>query len=195
MHYFRDVELPSNFKLHYHDLRNKIFPYSSLPNQERRAVANQIFSAIKSIDCSLISVTLNLYYHCYHYSKPVSPRAYTLRLLLERFQYFLEDNNERGDASYERYNSQLRKKVELAQKHLLANDNFPKPTTLSNLSKRVKSGDPLKEPVLQFADFFVYIPWIRSTTNCQALDRWNEIKHKYYNLDHSFLFKRGNLEI
>ena len=154
LHYFRDVELPSNFKLHYHDLRNKIFPYSSLPNQERWAVANQIFSAIKSIDCSLISVTLDLYSHCYYYSKPVSPRAYTLRLLLERFQYFLEDNNERGDASYERYNSQLRKKVELAQKHLLANDNFPKPTTLSNLSKRVKSGESVEGTSSTICRFF-----------------------------------------
>lgn len=191
--YFKGVQLPPNFKLHYHDLRQGIWPYSLL--QQRYAISNEIFSAIKSLDCALISVTLDLDNHCRKYSKPANPRAYTLLLLLERFQYFLEDKNTKGEALYEMYNSRLRKKVELVQKHLLDNENFPKPTALSNVSRRVKFGDPTKEPILQFADFFAYVPWIRSTTDYNAENRWNEIKHKYYNFDHLLQFKRGNLEI
>jgi hypothetical protein len=36
--------------------------------------------------------------------------AYSMYLILERFQYFLEDHDARGEAMYERYTSILQKK-------------------------------------------------------------------------------------
>lgn len=91
--------------------------------------------------------------------------------MLERFQYFLEDNNESGEAVYERYNSRVRKNVELLHAHLKDSPSFPQYTNFSNIVGSIKDGDPLLEPVLQFADFFAYIPWITRSSSYQKIWR------------------------
>jgi Protein of unknown function (DUF3800) len=114
---FQHMELPHDFKLHYFDLRDQRSPFNKLRREERLRIANDVFDMIKSIDCRLLSVTIDLQKHYTKYSNPFSPRAYGLYLMFERFQYFLRDNNENGEVIYERYNPKIRKNVELLHKH------------------------------------------------------------------------------
>jgi hypothetical protein len=196
--YFSGIELPPNFKLQYHQLRkekDRKFPFDRLSDSERYDIIERMYNAIRSIDCHLISVSLNIPAHYKQYSKPISPRAYTLLLLMERFQYFLEDYGSKGEASYERYTKGMQEKVEDAQIQLLSFDNFPKPTDFKYAPRKIKSGDPTKEHMLQFSDFFVYAPYIRHTYNHHRTDKWNSVAHKYYNLNYRHWYKRGYIEI
>lgn len=171
MQSFNNVSLPSNFKLHYFELREARPPYNQLSKEDRHEIANKVFRTIANIDCKLLSITLDIHNHCIKYSRPFGPRAYALFLMLERFQYFLEDNNESGEAVYERYNSRVRKNVELLHAHLKDSPSFPQYTNFSNIVGSIKDGDPLLEPVLQFADFFAYIPWITRSSSYQKIWR------------------------
>lgn len=192
---FTKDSLPENFKLHYFELRDERYPYNQLSKQARFEIANKLINTIVRTDCKLLSVTLDIHNHCTKYSRPFSPRAYALFLMLERFQYFLEDNNGKGEAVYERYDSSIRKNVELLHAHLKDSPSFPKYTDFNNIIGSVKNGDPVLEPILQFADFFAYVPWIKHSSLHTKLRRWNEIKHKYYNLDHLSPRRRGNYEV
>lgn len=190
---FDGIELPSKFKLHYQELRQKYPPYDQLDDDFRWNISNSIFRWIENADCWLLSITIDLDKHC-KYSRPADPRAYSLLLILERFQYFLQDKNDIGIAIYEKFNSKMRKKAEFEQKWLKKIPKFPVPTDLSLLKDRVRNGDPIKEPMLQISDFFAYAPWIKQMSNGQASKRFYQILPKYYNLGGSQFF-RGLVEI
>lgn len=191
---FYDIKLPRNFKLHYHPLRQNVYPYNLIPKKTRWSIPEQIFSWIKNSTCNLISVTIDLDKHCQKYKRPADPRAYALLLILERFQYFLKDKDGRGIAIYEKFNAKLRKKTQFELKQLQSNTAFPNPVKISLSNLNVKNGDPTKEPVLQIADFFAYLPWLKKTTNEQATTKFNTIVHRYYNLNGK-KFEKGLVEI
>ena len=194
--FFNNIELPNNFKLHYTELREgREYPYNLISKDQRFEISNTIFNAINTIDCNLLSVTIDLDRHCTKYNNPVSPLAWTLYLIMERFQYFLEDTNEKGEIIFERYNSRLRRKVNQIHLEFNQNPNFPKFTDLINITSPIIDGDPTIETPLTFADFFAYIPYIKCSSHGQKMDRWNEIKFKYYNYNHRDGKRRGNYEI
>jgi hypothetical protein len=193
--YFNEIMLPANFKLHYHGLRMKLYPYSLLEDTKRWRLADEVFNGIKSTKCYLVSVTINKELHYNTYRNPINPTGYAMYLMLERFQYFLEDHNDVGFAIYERYNSKMRKMVDRVHRWLKSLGTFPTPTNFGNIIHNVKNGDPKTHPILQHADFFAYVPWRRSESCYKATNRYNEIKHKYFNFCHSTYFKRGNVEI
>lgn len=190
---FLDISLPKNFKLHYQPLRQKAYPYDHISDQTRWAIPEKVFSWIRNSNCRLLSVTIDLDKHC-QYERPVDPRAYALLLILERFQYFLEDNHETGIAIYEKFNAKLRKKAENELRWLRNIPTFPKPTNFSLLDGKVRNGDPMTEPVLQIADFFAYLPWLKKTTDGKATDKFDSVVDKYYNLGGG-TFRKGLVEI
>ena len=193
-----NFNLPSNFKLHYKKIRNARFSkdpiYKKITGFSKQ-ISDCMFCSISNIDCKLLSVTIDIQKHCKKYKKPIDVLAYALYLILERFQYFLVEYNQNGKIVYERYNAILRHKVEKDHMYLNKNPNFPKPIEFLDMVKEIENGDPTKEPMLSFVDFFTYAPWKRCeslyTKNC----RYDEIKHKYYNFDHYDYFKKGNYEI
>ena len=126
---------------------------------------------------------------------PVNATAYTLYLILERFQYFLEELDENGKVIYEWFGGSLRKRVGIVHKQLTVTYAFPKYTYFNNINRRICNGNPCNEYMLQFADFFAFAPWIKCESNGTKTRRYNEIKHKYYNLDHPTSRRRGNYEI
>ena len=89
----------------------------------------------------------------------------------------------------------MRQVVERVHKWLESTRNFPVLTNFENIVRNVINGDPAKVPLLQYADFVAYAIWKRSESCETKTRRWNEIKHKYYNLDHFYQTKRGNVEI
>lgn len=190
---FDGIQLPHNFKLHYQPMRQKQYPYDQLPDELRWNISDSIFRWIQNADCHLLSVTIDLDKHC-QYKRPADPRAYALLLLLERFQYFLEDYRDTGIAIYEKFNAKMRKKAEMEQRWLRQIPSFPIPTNLSLLSQKVRNGDPTKEPMLQIADFFAYVPWIKQMSNGQATKRFYQILPQYYNLG-TTQFTTGLVEI
>jgi Protein of unknown function (DUF3800) len=192
--FFSSIDLPNNFKLHYEELRFKRYPYNLLGHR-RFELANRIFCSINLIDCYLLSVTIDIDKHCKKYYYPVNVRAYGLFLLLERFQYLLEDATLQGEVIYEKYNNVLRKKVDLIHRRFMDSPSFPTSTDFRCIKGIVKEGNPLLEHVLQFADFFTYAPWIKCQSNCTKTRRYEEIKHKYYNFNLGYERKRGNYEI
>ena len=191
--YFSNFDLPLNFKLHYTELREQMYPYSEI-GLKRFELKDEIFTAIKSTKCHLISVTIDLKKHC-TYPEPVNPRAYALYLIMERFQYFLEDYFNRGVVIYERFLPHFRRKVGQVHVYLLKNKKFPTLTNFDQIMGQVKDGDPVAEPVLNFADFMAYIPYVKCKSQNTKMDMWNLIKSKYYNLDHPNPYRRGNYEI
>ena len=115
-------------------------------------------------------------------------------IMLERFQDFLKENNANGSVIYERYNHRLRRKVDHTLSWLrfaLYSRNY---RDLDNIIGSVKNGDPSLEPILQLSDFFAYSVWIRSVSDYKAANRWESLKHKYYNLNAGW-YKSGNVEI
>lgn len=193
--YFNQMQLPKKFKLHYHPLRNKRYPYDQLSNEQRKQLADNVFGIIKESECVLLSVTINLEHHCVRYEeKAADPRAYSMLIILERFQDFLEERNEEGIAIYEKFNHQLRRKVDYTMTWLRDALHHRHYKELDNIKGPVKNGDPEKEPILQLSDFFAYATWIRSKTSGKSEDRWQSIKDKYFRLYDGW-YRAGNVEI
>jgi hypothetical protein len=149
--FFKGICLPTNFKLHYHDLRRRKYPFSQLKDEERWLIADQMFNGIKLTKSYLVSVTIDKEKHCKRYSRPVNPTGYGLYLMLERFQYFLEEHEDIGFAIFERFNSKMRKMVERVHKWLEFTGSFPIFTNFENIIRHVTNGNPAKEPLLQYA--------------------------------------------
>ena len=192
--YFDRGSLDENFKLHYNPLRNKEPPYDQLSDEKRHHLTEDAFTIIKKSDCVLLSVTINLERHYERYPNLVNPQAYAMLIMLERFQDFLEEKNGEGKAIYERFNRKTRKKVEHAMEGLHVSFRLRHYKELSHIRGHVENGDPKIHPILQLVDFFAYTVWIRRTTDFRKEDRWNTLKHKYFNLDGG-LHKAGNVII
>ena len=174
------IELPANFKLHYNELRQKKYPYDQISDQMRHSIADEIFKAITAIDCKLVSVTICKSDHISRYNYPMNVRAYTLWLCLERFEYFLQGAKDDGVVVYERFSTRLRKKMNAEIRETCKRSRFPIFTNLGKIRGKIINGDPVKEKVLQFSDFFVYAPHIKMVTGHKKENRWQEIKNKYY---------------
>ncbi|MEX0656681.1 MAG: DUF3800 domain-containing protein [Nitrosopumilaceae archaeon] len=187
--YFGRFTLPANFKLHFNSLRmqNK-FPYDKLTEDERLSLEDDVLTTILSLDCKLLSVTLDLDYHCQKYSNPVWPTALALLYILERFQYFIDEQNSSGVSIFERFTNSMRDKVKREWKILNSYPSFPKPTKWPDLEK-VENGDPVKQPILAFADFFGYLPFIRKT----SIANWEKFIPQYYRFSERFM--SGNVEV
>ena len=173
------ITLPNRFKLHYSELRQKKHPYDKLPGAtQRHDIANEIFDAICNIACTLVSVSINKVKHTSKYTNPVNVRAYTLLACLERFQFFLEDNQDDGIAYYESFTNRMRRMVTSEMRSLQSVTQFH--STLGRIKGKVKNGDPCTDVLLQISDFFVYAPHIKVITRSEKQDRWCQIRHKYY---------------
>lgn len=135
---------------------------------------------INSIECFLISATSHKPSHIARYELPISIRAHTLLTCLERFQYFLEDKNSEGKVIYERFSIKLRKKMNREMQKLQSIPGFPYLTKLDKIKGKIINGDPSKEKMLSFSDFFVYTPHIKMVTRNEKDTRWQEIMDKYY---------------
>lgn len=179
--HFGAMELPRNFKLHYHPLRQNVYPYNHLSDEDRWSIPDSIFKCIRESDCKLLAVTLDLEEHCKRYERPPHPMAYTLLVMMDRFHHLLKDVDDSGTVIYEKYNSSLRKKVEGQLKWLM---NDPRLSSLSiyNIKGNVRNGDPKEHPILQMSDFFAYLPWNYYTTNRNASDRLSSLTGNFYNL-------------
>lgn len=187
--YFTDITLEPNFKLHYNSLRQVLPPFDKLSRNKILNLENDVFKTIFSLDCKLLSVTIDLDKHCNRYSEPIWPTALALLYLLERFHYFLDENQSQGIAIYERFTNTSRDKVRKEWNKLQSNANFPKPTTFPDLES-VHNGDPATEPLLAFVDFFGYLPYMKKTME----DKWKTFTSKYYNFQER-QFKSGHVEI
>ena len=185
----KGVTLPDKFKLHYSELREGRKPYHQLGNGRRR-LADDVFAAIKNIDCNLISASINKVSHHERYAGPFGVRAFTLLVCRQRFQCFLEERNDVGRIVYERFTTTQRRRIMPEMRQLQDSVAWYFSPDLYKISSRIGSGDPLVEKILQFADFFVYAPHIKLVTKDEKRRRFEEIIHKYYNFNGSWR-KRG----
>ena len=194
MKYFKGIKLTAKFKLHYNKLRMNIPPFDELTRKQKWELENDVFNAIQNINCKVMSVTINTETHFPRYEnngqRPVHPTAYALYLIRERFQYFLQGKGGTGKVIYESYKAPFRKKMELETKWLLRHENFPHPTAFTSQDPTVEDGDPTKEPMLAFADFFAYLSWSRKTD----IKNWEEFYQKYYD-PNNYSSYAGNVEI
>lgn len=85
--------------------------------------------------------------------------------MLERFQYFLLNNNGIGITLYERYDPFIARQVKYTHDYFAKNASFPKYVNFNNILGGVRNGDPLLEPILQFADFFAFAPYMKHQSN------------------------------
>ena len=182
-------------KLHYHPLIQNAPPYNSLSGEERLHLADGMFDIICNSPCTLLSVTIDLEDHFSKYMfTPADPKAYAMFLMLERFQDFLASKGSQGTVLYERFNKKERKKVETTMKMLKERLKYRRYVDLNNIVGNIRNGDPLKEPILQLADFFAYATQIKHRTNGEKKYRWDSIKEKYFKL-YGARLRRGNVFI
>ena len=189
---FRGKPLPENFKLHYYPLRNNKPPYDRLSVEDRQGLEKDVFDVINRLDCTLVSVIIDLDTHCRKYTEPISPRAYALYLLQERFQYFLEEYDSHGVVIYERFNAKMKRRTEQVIRRLRTH-NFPIPISLPRIDPHIQNGDPTQQPILNLADFFAYLPYTYKTSGRYS-PHYELIMHKYFNL-HGDRFHTGKVEL
>ena len=175
--YFKDLKLASNFKLHYNELRMMNYPYSSIGPKRSQQLVDEFFEIIKKSDAKLLSCTIDLIGHYKKYTTPVNPLVLGLIRLVERFfDYTKEKNVKNTSIIYERFNKAIRECVYRDYK-THEQTNFKTRLNFKEIIHDIHDGDPTKEPVLQFTDFWTYLPFIKEKT---FLDVQDFVK-QYYN--------------
>ena len=194
--YFVRSELPDTFKLSYHELRNGVVsPYNTLDPGTRYVIANEIFNTIANSDCHLISCIIDLDYIYRNYIDKIPQRILALSFLTERFQYFLLEQKSTGTIIHEYVTRQINRDMQTNYGRLFKTHNLPQTVKFSSIDSRIKFARVAEEPILQLSDFFAYSVLIRAKTHGKKQDRWKSVSHKYYNLDHPNVFKRGNCSL
>ena len=202
--YFCGIALPQKFKLHYHSLRQKKPPYNMLSDYQRKCMADDVFEIIGSYDCTMLSVTINLRGYFQRHHRQANPKAYSLLLILDRFQRFLNEiGSKDGRVIYERFHKKERKKTEFTMKWLKLSINTwsdirQRGGIVANVDVRnyVENGEPREHPILQVADFSAYGVWVANTTAGKSTNRWDQLTRmgKYYRFNEG-AFEKGNITI
>lgn len=158
--YFSTTQLASDFYLHYNPLRQNEPPYDILSSNDKLRLITDIFSVIKNSDCVLFSISLDLEGHYKKYSVPLNPQAYTLTLFCERILSYMGKNNIPSvKVEYEKFNHALRDKCIKSFKQTTRFTNFRTRLDVPKCLKVIHDGDPCKSPLLQYADFWAFIPY------------------------------------
>ena len=173
-------------KIHCHPLLRRAPPYDALSSLDRHRLEYGMFRIIQDSPCTLLSVTIDLVAHFDKYSFPINPKAYAMLIILERFQSFLEDKNARGIVKYERFNKIERKKLRGTMNRLRQMLALKHYVEIDNIQGDIQNGNPLKDPVLQLADFFAYATQEMYRTNGDRSRRWDSIREKYHNIDSGY---------
>ena len=118
--------------------------------------------------------------HYAKYQDPINVRAYSLLICLERFQHFLNEQRCTGVVIYEKFFSQQKRKVGRAMERLKNMQYYHSFSDSVSMRRNIINGDPIKEKVLQFSDFFAYAPHMRMVSDKLKHERWDEIKNRYY---------------
>ena len=159
--YFKIISLPEGSKLHYSSLRMRVCPYNHMTEQTRLELEKEVFEIIKNSKAKLFSFTIDLVGHYTNYNKPIDPLAYGLICMLERLSYCKQDEDiKEVRIIYERFNRTQRMQIATTYKYL-EHTGFHTSLDLNKLPGDIESGDPTKEPLLQFTDFWTYLPYIR----------------------------------
>lgn len=194
--YFARSDLPDTFKLSYHGLRSATLPpYDALDRGTRYAIASQMFDIIVNSDCHLISCIIDMDYVYKDYLYKVPQRTLSLSFLTERFQYFLLEQKSTGKIIHEYVTRQINRYMQTHYRQLFKTPNLPQTVRFSNIEERINFARVAEAPILQLSDFFAYSVLIRARTQDKKQDRWKSVSHKYYNLDHPNVFKRGNCSL
>ena len=178
--YFKGIELEPNFKLHYNPLRMGHTPYALIGRERSQKLEREIFCILKKSNAKLLSFTLDLFRHYqYYHTHPVNPLAFGLIIIFERLVSYMHSEN-RNDVNviYEQFNKGLRELV--YKEHLFLQDTkFRTNLNLNKIIKFIENGDPVKEPILQFADFWAYIPFLKERSFLEVED----YSKQYYNFN------------
>lgn len=189
--YFTGIDLGENFKLHYNPLRMNLPPYSNIGRARVLELEDEVFRIIQKSHAVLFSFTIDLENHYQKYARPINPLAYGLNCMLERLLYYMEDNDiDSAGVVYERFTHSLRDVVRREQKYLVEETKFKTKPELHKLFRYIKNGDPTKEPVLQFADFWTYLPYIEEKSSLELEKKFSE---QYYNYNKNT--RRGKVRI
>ena len=182
-------------KLHYNQLIQNAPPYDSISDEDNLHLADGMFEIICNSSCTLLSVTIDLENHYKKYRLSAeNPKAYAMLIMLERFQDFLESKDSQGAVFYERFNRRERRNIEITMKRLKKMLKSKRYVELNNIIGNIRNGDPLKEPILQLADFFAYATQIMYRTKGEKKRRWDSIKEKYFKFNGAY-YDRGNVGI
>ncbi len=163
--YFPEMKTPFNFYFHFNELRQNCSPYNKLSKKQQLMLINDIFDIIKNTRCVLFSTTLDLKKHYENYTLPFNPQTYTLTLFLERLvSYLWKINFDEVSVIYERFSRSLRDRCIYDYKKINSDTSFRSKLNMPKLFTEFENGDPCKEVILQFADFWAYIPYSKKTS-------------------------------
>ena len=180
--YFKGLELEPNFKLHYNPLRMGHTPYAIIGRENSQKLEREIFSILKKSNAKLISFTLDLIGHYQYYAtRPLNPLAYGLIIMFERLISYAKNNGvDTASIIYELFDKGLKELVHREHK-FIQGTKFRTNLKLDEIIKHIENGDPSKEPILQFADFWAYVPFLKERSFLDVRD----YSEQYYNFNKS----------
>ena len=155
----RGIEPPE--ELHYNDVVRERGSYGELTGMQRKALCDSVFELMERVEPVLIATVIDKKKHEERYVDPVSPKSYSFRSNVERFHFFLDDQDEYGsviiDESENFVDNRLRRLVYQATDEgiKLAGTG----TKIPRIMDSAMTTPSEMSPGVQLADFVAYVTW------------------------------------
>ena len=128
-----------------------------------------MFDTINVLDCKITSASINKPKYFGRSDKSI--RIHALALCMERFERYLEKVDGTGVVIYERFGRGMSKKARYEARSLVG--------MFERIDGKIINGDPVKRPILAYADFIAYAIQHKVMSGGTKQKRWNQIKERY----------------
>lgn len=146
-------------EMHYYNLRRAKPPFDKLNKSQRTKLAEEIFALIGSYDLTLLAVVIDKEKHRLKYRFPGTPDLLSFELLIERFDMFLDrqqekDKTEKGIVVFDTKTRWQDRKLRELQ------DSFHRKGTsarqINNIIETIFFVPSESSPIVQISDFCAY---------------------------------------
>jgi len=169
--YFPDPDIRP-IKIRYYDLIHTKYPWNTINNKD---FADELFALILSHDISIFAMIIDKKAHWRKYVNPIEPHSLTLEMIMGRYQWFLQRNEDIGFVVSDREDTSLMNTlISLYEKFKQGGTQYKK---LSNIIDTIFFAPSNTCPILQASDFFSYS--VLSKYEHDKSDRYDQIKLKF----------------
>lgn len=165
-------------ELHYGALINERGAYNQLEGIQFKELADDVFELITQVEPTIVATVMDKSKQFEEYEDPAHPKSYSFRWTVERFQYYLEKENNAGmviaDAEEGQIDTRIQNLLNDA-KHEGISIIKDKGSRIPRIMDSVALTPSELSPGIQIADFIAYS--VFSKYNRDKGDRFEEISH------------------